>query len=552
MMQAKKRRFDAWTVVTLLCTLFFLLFLVYPISRIFAQSVYTAEGGFTWEFFTKFFTKPYYTTALLNSFKVTLCVTVLAAALGTPMAYILRTVQIKGKGLLEILIIVSMLSPPFIGAYSWVLLMGRSGPITWFLQNVLGISSYDGIYGFGGILLVFTLQLYPLIYMYVSGALKNMDDSLNEASESLGCTGLKRIFKVVIPLILPTLLSGCLLVFMRALADFGTPMLIGEGYRVMPVLIFNEFISEMGGNDSFAAALAVIMVVITTVLFLAQRYISNKKAFSMSATNPMSAKKVKGIKGVLAHVFVYIVVGLSILPQLTVAYTSFKNTSGRLFTEGYSLNSYKEAFGKLGNSIWNTYSFALVAIAAVVVLGTLLAYITIRRRSKLTAALDTLSMMPYIIPGSVMGIALLLAFNKKPIMLMGTAAIIIIAHVIRRLPYTIRSSSAILTQISPSVEEASISLGASNMKTFLRITAPMMLPGVLSGAILSWMTIISELSASVLLYVNSTKTLTIAVYTEIVRGNYGVAAALSVILTLSTVAILLIFFKVSGNKEISM
>lgn len=550
-MQAKRFKFDAWTVVTILCTLFFLIFLVYPISRIFIQSVYNGESGATLEYFKKFFSKPYYRNALLNSFKVTCSVTILAALVGTPMAYILRSVRIKGKGVLEILIIISMLSPPFIGAYSWVLLMGRSGPVTQFITNVLGIS-YDGIYGFGGILLVLTLQLYPLIYMYVSGALKNMDNSLNEASESLGCSGVKRIFKVVIPLILPTLLSGSLLVFMRALADFGTPMLIGEGYRVMPVLIYNEFISEMGGNDSFAAALAVIMVIITTVLFLAQRYISNKKSFSMSATNPMSAKKVGGVKGVLAHVFVYLMVGLSILPQLTVAYTSFRNTSGRLFVEGYSLNSYKEAFSRLGNSIFNTYFFSLVAIVVVVILGTFLAYLTIRRRNQLTTLLDTLSMMPYIIPGSVMGIALLLAFNKQPIMLMGTASILIIAHVVRRLPYTIRSSSAILTQISPSVEEASISLGAGNIKTFLRVTAPMMLPGVMSGAIMSWMTIISELSASVLLYVNTTKTLTIAVYTEIVRGNYGIAGALSVILTLSTVIILLLFFKISGSREVSM
>ncbi|MDL2233115.1 iron ABC transporter permease [Ruminococcaceae bacterium OttesenSCG-928-L11] len=551
MLSKPKRRLDAWTVVTAACTLFFLLFLVYPISRIFIQSVHTAETGFTLAYFRKFFSKPYYTNALLNSFKVTLCVTVLAALVGTPMAYILRTVQIKGKAVLEILIIISMLSPPFIGAYSWVLLLGRSGPITWFINNVLHIT-FDGIYGFGGILLVFTMQLYPLIYMYISGALKNMDDSLNEASESLGCVGLSRIFKVVLPLILPTLLSGCLLVFMRALADFGTPMLIGEGYRVMPVLIFNEFISEMGGNDSFAAALSVIMVIITTVLFLAQRYISGKKSFSMSATHPMSAKKATGVKNVAAHVFVYLVVGISILPQLTVAFTSFKNTSGRLFVDGYSLNSYREAFGKMGTSIVNTFVYSIAAIVLVVILGTLIAYITVRRRSKVTGALDTLTMMPYIIPGSVMGISLLMAFNKQPLMLMGTAAILIVAYVIRRLPYTIRSSSAILAQISPSVEEASISLGASHMKTFVRVTAPMMAPGVVSGAIMSWMTIISELSASVLLYVNTTKTLTIAVYTEIVRGNYGVAAALSVILTLSTVVVLLIFFRVSGNREISM
>lgn len=550
-MRKRLRKVDAWTWVTLGCTLFFLLFFVYPILQIFVKSVYESDTGLSFQHFSKFFQKPYYTRALKNSFKVTASVTLTTAVLGTLMAYVMQTVRIRLKAALDVLIIISMLSPPFIGAYSWVLLMGRSGPITQFLRDILHLP-FDGIYGFPGIMLVFTMQLYPLIYLYVSGALKNMDNSLNEAAESLGCTGLPRVFKVVLPLILPTLLAGCLLVFMRAMADFGTPMLIGEGYRVMPVLIFNEFISEMGGSDGFAAALSVIMVIITTVLFLAQKYISQRKSFAMSATNPISAKPLKGVKNVLAHLLVYVVVLISILPQLTVTYTSFRNVSGRIFVEGFSLESYRQAFEKLGNSIGNTFLYSFIAVLICVLLGVLIAYVTIRRRSRVTGALDTVTMMPYIIPGSVMGIALLLAFNKPPVMLMGTAAIMIAAFVIRRLPYTIRSSAGILSQISPSVEEASISLGASNMKTFRKVTAPMMLPGVMSGAILSWMTIISELSASVLLYVNTTKTLTISIYTEIIRGNYGIAASLSVILTLTTVVVLLIFFKVTGKREISM
>lgn len=272
----------------------------------------------------------------------------------------------------------------------------------------------------------------------------------------------------------------------------------------------------------------------------------------MSAINPMTPRKISGFKNAAAHIVVYVIVAVSILPQLTVAYTSFRNVNGRLFVDGYSLNSYRIAFGKLGGSIWNTFIFSFIAILIIVILGIFIAYVTIRRRSAVTNILDTITMMPYIISGSVMGIALLLAFNRRPLMLMGTPVIMIAAYVIRRLPYTIRSSSAILQQISPSVEEAAVSLGASNMKCFWEITAPMMTKGVVSGAIMSWMTIISELSASVLLYVTSTQTLTIAIYTEIVRANYGTAAALSVILTLSTIVVLLLFFKITGEREISM
>lgn len=272
----------------------------------------------------------------------------------------------------------------------------------------------------------------------------------------------------------------------------------------------------------------------------------------MSATNPVQPKKYHGWKNIIAHIFVYLVVLIGLMPQITVTYTSFKKTSGRIFVDGFSLDSYRVAFSKMGGCIRNTFTFSIIAVALIVIIGTLIAYITVRRPNVVTNLLDILTMMPYIIPGSVMGIALLLGFNKRPFMLVGSVTIIILAYVLRRMPYTIRSSAAILSGIHPSIEEASISLGASNLKTFLKVTAPMMAPGVLSGAILSWMTIISELSASVLLYVNKTQTMTIAIYTEVVRANYGTAAALSVMLTLTTVIVLLLFFKISGSREISL
>ncbi len=354
------------------------------------------------------------------------------------------------------------------------------------------------------------------------------------------------------PLIMPTILAGALLVFMRALADFGTPMLIGEGYQTVPVLIFNEFISEMGGDDGFAAAISVIVIVFATAVFLMQKYISNKKSFTMSALRPIKAKKVTGISNILSHAYVYIFTLLALLPQITVIYTSFLNTSGRLFKEGYSLNSYKNAFTKVGGSIKNTFSLAIIALIIIIILAVIIAYVTIRRRNVMTNLLDIITMFPYIVPGSILGISLLVAFNKKPLLLSGTAFIMILAFAIRRLPYTIRSSAAIIHQIGTNTEEAAISLGASNVKTFSKITLPLMLPGVISGAILSWITIITELSTSIILYTAKTKTMTIAIYTEVIRGNYGVAAALATILLIVTVISLLIFFKVSGQKEVTM
>lgn len=551
-MLTKKIKWDFWTNVTFGIAIIFTLFLIYPLFSLFLSGFKNpVNNSWSLDNFIRFFSRKYYYQALIHSFQVTTCTTILAVLLGVPIAYFMTSYKIKGKGFIEILVIISMLSPPFIGAYSWILLCGRSGIITQFFQNFLGIR-LPAIYGFSGIMLVFTLKLYPFIYLYVSGALKKIDVSLSEAAESLGCSTIKKVYTIIMPLIMPTLLSGALLVFMNAMADFGTPMLIGEGYNVMPVLIYTEFVGEMGGSANFAAAMASILVFITIFLFLGQKYIVNKKSFVMSSIRPIQPKELKGIKGILMHLFLYIVVFLSIIPQITVIYTSFLKTRGAMFIKGYSLESYKRVFSRMGSTILNTYIYGLIAIVIIIILGMFIAYISTRKKNFLTGIIDTMTMFPYIIPGSVIGITLLLAFNSKPILLSGTVTIMIISFVIRRMPYTLRSSAAILYQISPSLEEASISLGCSPVKTFFKVTSMMMLPGVLSGAILSWITVINELSSSVILYTGSTRTMSVAIYGEVIRASYGTAAALSTILTLTTIISLAIFFKITGGKEVNI
>ena len=548
---SRKFHWDFWSGITAFAILVFGLFLIYPLFSLFLSAFQDADtGNWTLKNFSYFFERKYYYQSLVNSFAVTTCVTVLAVIIGTALAYFMSLYRIRFKNLVEISIIISLLSPPFIGAYSWILIGGRNGMLTNFLAK-FGID-FPSIYGFGGILLVLTLKLYPFIYLYVAGALKNIDSALVEAAESLGCSGIRKVVTIILPLITPTILAGALMVFMNAMADFGTPMLIGEGFNVMPVMIYSEFINEVGAQANFAAAMAAMLVLITSTIFMLQKYIVNRKSFTMSSLRPLAVKKLGGAKNILVHAGIYALVGLSLIPQLVVIYTSFLKTSGSVFKPGFSLDSYRTIFNTLGTAITNTYLFSTAAMIIIVFLGMTVAYLTTRRKSFLTEIIDTLSMFPYIIPGSVLGITLLLAFNEKPLLLAGTAFIIIISLVIRRLPYTLRSSSAILYQLSPSLEEASISLGASPLKTFFKVTAVMMLPGVMSGAIISWITAINELSSSVILFTGATKTLSVAIYTEVIRASYGTAAALSTILTLTTITAMVIFFKVSGRRDVTL
>ena len=544
-----KKNFDIWKIVSILVLGLYALFLIYPLYKL-LYNAFFANGVFTLEQFEKFFSQSYYVKSIFNSIKVSGLATLLTLIIGIPLAYFYQMYEIKGKTVLQVIIILCSMSAPFIGAYSWIMLLGRSGIVTKFIESILPVR-VPSIYGFNGILLVLALQLFPLVFLYVSGALKNIDNSLLEAAENMGCSGASRFFKIVIPLCMPTIIAATLMVFMRAFADFGTPLLIGEGYQTFPVVIYNSYFAETGSDHNFGAAISVIAIIITAIIFLFQRYVNSKFTFTMNAMHSIERKQLHGIKSVLVHFYCWFVVLLAFMPQVYVIYTSFLKTSGKIFIPGYSLDSYRFAFTHLTSAIPNTFLIGGFALLLVIILAILIAYLVVRRSNTVNKVIDTLSMVPYIIPGSVVGIALVMAFNKKPLVLAGTAAIMIVALVIRRIPYTIRSSTATLQQIPMSIEEAAISLGSSKLKAFFTITVPMMANGILSGAIMSWVTIITELSTAIILYNLKTITLTLATYTYVSRGNYGIAAAYATILTFATIVSLLVYMKVTGNKEIS-
>lgn len=547
---SKRFRLDVWGWTTIVILLLYALFLLYPLSLL-LKMAFSDGVHFTLENFAKFFSRKYYSITLLNSFKVSIAATIASVVVGVVLGYFMSVFKVRGAKLLRMCIVMATMSAPFVGAYAWIMMLGRNGVITNFLSGLFGITMPD-IYGFNGIMLVFVTQLFPLVFLYVQGAMSKMDASLMEASENLGCTGFKRFFTVVLPLISPTVLAGALLVFVRAMSDFGTPMLIGEGYRTFTVILYNEFVGEVSQNKGFASAIAIIAILITMVVYFSQNFVAKKQAFSMNALHRIEKKQLHGFSNFIVHFITYVVVGISILPQLYVVYTSFLKTSGQIYVAGYSLQSYQDMFSRLGRSIQNTIVIPAVSLLIVVFLAVLIAYVAVRRRNVLSGAVDVISMIPYVIPGTVIGIAMISAFNREPLVLTGGMLIMVVALVVRRLPYTIRSSVAILQQIPLYVEEAALSLGSSKPKAFFTVTLPMMSSGVLSGAILSWVTLISELSTAILLYTGKTQTLTVTIYTQIVRGNYGIASAMATVLTVMTLLSLLIFNKISKDGDLTM
>ncbi len=543
----RKVKLDFWFFVKLLVIVSMCLFIVYPFYTILTKSVFSNKvEGLTLYNFVRFFTKQYYFQTLIRSLVVCGITVITTTIIGVPIAYVMTRYNVTGKRLLHILIIMSLMNPPFIGAYSWIILMGRNGLIAKFFK-LFGMVA-PTIYGRDGIIFVFTLHLFPYIYLYTSGAMNSIDSSLEEAAENLGMSKIKRIWTITLPVILPSILAGCVMVFMTSLADFGTPMLLGEGYTVLPVLVYNEYMSESAVNPYMASALSVIIVTCSLAVLAFQKLVIDKRNYQMSSLRPPQEEQLRGWKRFFVSLPIWIVVFLAILPQIVVVCQSFVERSFSGMVKGINFSNYQTIMSRLGRNITNTYVFSIVAIVFIVILGILVSYILVRKKGKVANLIDTLIMFPYVIPGSVLGIGLIVAFNRKPIILVGTAAIMIISYVIRKLPYTVRSGSAFLYQMDPFVEEASINLGVSPMKTFFTVTARMMLPGVMSGAVLSWITCINELSSSIMLYSGKTSTIAVAIYQEVVRMSDGTAAALATILTLTTIISLLVVFRLTKGK----
>ena len=542
-----KIKLDFWFFVKAGVILALCLFIVYPFYTILTKSVFSSKvEGVTLYNFQRFFTKKYYYRTLLRSLVICSFTTLFACVIGVFIAYVMTRYNVLGKNVLHVFIILSLMSPPFIGAYSWIVLLGRNGLVTQAL-TAMGLPA-PTIYGRNGIIFVFTLHLFPYVYLYTSGAMNSIDSSLEEAAENLGMNKLKRIMTITLPVVLPSILAGCIMVFMTCLADFGTPMLLGEGYTVLPVLVYNEYMSESATDPYMASALSVVIVACSMVMLALQKLVVEKKNYTMSTLRPPQETQLHGVKRFLASFPVYLVIFFALLPQIVVVCQSFVERSFSGVVQGINLNNYRAILKRLGQNIFNTYAFSLVAIVFIVILGILISYVLVRKKGKAATVIDTLIMFPYVIPGSVLGIGLIVAFNRKPLILVGTAAIMIISYIVRKLPYTVRSGSAFLYQMDPSVEEASINLGVSPMKTFFTMTARMMLPGIMSGAVLSWITCINELSSSIMLYSGKTSTIAVAIYQEVVRMSDGTAAALATILSVTTVISMLIVFRATKGK----
>jgi len=518
---------------------------------VFTGSLQTSEGGpYTAKNFQKFSMYRTYWQSLGNSVGVSLAASLLTIIMAVPLAFLVARYNIPGKPFIIALSTIPLMVPSFLAAFSWILLLGRAGLLTPIIRS-LGIP-FESIYGHGGVAAIFTMQFFPYVFLMTLSGFNAVDESVEEAGRSLGTGPFKTFLKVSMPLVLPSILSGTLLVFMTAIENFGVPMIIGEQKPYLAVQAYMEFTSEVGEHPGMSFALSVILILVTMTSLMAQRYYLRKRNFIQSARGRPLVRELKGLSYYLATGYCYLVVIVPLIPFLVAMTVSFMETRGPVIYPRFSLQNYIYAFSHAARPIFNTYFLATMATLASLLIGVPTAYILTRRRSIVGDALDLSIMLPFTIAGTVLGIALIVMFNTGILVLTGTWMILALSYTIRKMPFIARSSSSILYQLDPALEEASVSLGVPPMKTFFKITIRLMAAGIMSGAILTWITTISELSSTIVLQTPGWSTITVEMFNGIISDEMGLAKAFATILIVTAIVPLLIMMKFIKEERASL
>lgn len=527
--------------IAALAFVFLGLFLVYPLVNVFGASFLDAEGtSFTFANYAKMLGRPFYRAAVANTLEIGVTATLITTVLAVPFAFALARLPIPGKSAILAMASLPLILPSFVSAYALVLLLGRSGIVTQWLQSH-GIG-FGSIYGMGGIVAVYTLTLYPYVLLPTIAAFKAVDVSMEEAAQSLGSSPGRTVWTVTLPIVLPAILAGGLLVFIETLENFGVPFVLAEDMPIFAVEAFKLFIGETAPNPSSAGVLGVLLILTTTVVLLVQRRFLASRRFATNARQATPLLEVGAGVRAIAAVYCWAVVILALVPFFSIVVLSFLEFRGPVLHPHFSLDNFGFLFDRALRPLANTLMFATAAALCVTLIGVPVGYVVTRYRSGVASLLDVLATLPFAVAGTVLAIGFIVSFNAGALVLTGGPLILVLAYTVRKVPFAVRSASAIVHQIDVSLEEASVSLGRSPLQTFLRIVVPLMMGGILSGMVLSWVTVASELSATIVLYSGPWSTLTVVMFQALESGGAGIAtAAASFLIVVSLLPIALLY-----------
>lgn len=498
--------------------------------------------------YVTFFRNSKYLSAVKNSFLVMIFSTLIASFFGVGLAYLYARYKVPGTSSVLTIITMASVSPPFLGAYAWRMLLGSSGVITrLFHLNWT-------IVGLHGVVWVISWLVFPIIFLLTYDAFISLDHSLRECSMSLGGDRKKTFFRIELPMAMPGILNGLYLAMMTAFTDFGTPYVISLNLNVLPVMIYKEYMNEVGGNLSIASTGSMLMIFFSSLILMAQRiYLARRSYASVKSHQPSARQAGKGKKR-LIYSLTAVVLAFAFLPHITVAISAFFKWKVGILTSTFTLDNFTRLFRSNLSSVGVTLFTGGTATLLDFVFGIGIAFVVVKKRYPVvTNFLNQLVMVPYLIPGTVLGIGFILLFNQPPIVLTGTWLILVLAYFIRKLPYSVKSAESALYQVHSALGEAAESLGAKPMRSFWQITFPLIIGGVISGATLSFLQIMTEISASIILYRPPWKPMTAVIFENTIDAgaDFGIASAMTVLLMVMLyVPLYIVTIKARKPKEV--
>ncbi len=533
-----------------------LLFLVYPLtSSILGAFVRNGEplelGNLTLVNFERFLGPGSYRNALWHSIATGIVATAMATAISLPMAYAVARIAMPLRATVLALSVLPLVSPPFIGAYAWVILLGNNGIFNNLLRQYVGFG-LPSIYGFLGIVLALSLSYFPYVFLVVQGALAAADTHVEEAAVVAGASRWRVLRTVTLPMVLPAIAAGMLIVFIKAIGDFGVPSILGGEYQVLPTLIYYQIHGFFNLNG--AAAIAMVNVALTLIALAALAWINRARAVAtVTGTARRAARPLPPALRWTAISYVWLVLAVANLPQaVTVLYSFSERWGDTLFPSVYGLENYRRIAGDLAGPALNSVILSGAATLICLIFGALAAHAVVRGQVVGRWAVDLIIMVPFVLPGLVIGVAYLTAFNDGPLVLTGTATILVMAYFTRRVAFVFRSASAAILQLDHRLEEASTVCGADWATTMRRVTLPLIAPALLAGGVLVFATLIGEISVTVMLYSARWKTLTMAIFEYLLGNDIAKASALGTVTIVVTLVLVAGASRLAGRNMADM
>lgn len=530
-----------WALISCVALMLLVVFLVWPLFNLLSSSMATdkVRGQSGW---AQFFANAKYLEAVANTLLLGVLVTATSTAIGVTLAYVTARYDFPLKPLIAILPITTLIVPEVIAAQTWLMLLGNNGLVTRSLVSA-GID-LPSFYGWPSLIIVMTFIYYTYVYIGTLAAIKGFDAQLEDAAQSLGTSPAKSCVLVMIPVVLPAILASSLLVFTLVVGNFAVATLLGHKVQLLSVLTYATFSSEGGADPVMQSTLASVSIFIVAAILFLQRWIVSRKRHEITQGRGAAPARLKGVQSILLAGLAFSIILISIMPLLTLVVGAFTFTRGPVMYWGqFSLASMERMLVSAPDPLINSLTFAATATAIGICFSVAISYLVVKKKNFLTPALDYLAMLPLAISGTVLGIGLVMTFNTGFLAMTGTASIIVVAYVIRRMPFGIRTASSTLYNISSSIEEASISLGVPPVMTFFKVVLPVMAPAIAAAAVVTWTTTVAELSASVVVYSAGLETAPIQIFRLIDTGLTGRASAYGLALVMMIIAPILIATK---------